>query len=152
MPELRRSALLPLAVEDVYAIVTDVGRYPEFLPWCRSASVLVSEPRRLVATLVVAGRGFAEQFTTTAALTPPRSIRLGLVEGPFRHFSGEWRFAELGGGQGCRVELDLSFRFSGAKTVLARAFAGVFSRAADSMVDAFCRRAHDQLGHPAPCA
>lgn len=145
MPELHRSALLPLAVEDVYAIVTDVGSYPEFLPWCRSVTVLVNEPERFVATLTVEGKGFTERFTTAAALTPPSSIRLSLVEGPFRRFAGEWRFSELGDNQGCRVELALKFRFSGAKTVLAKAFAGVFSRAADSMVDAFCRRAHEKL-------
>ena len=145
MPELHRSALLPMAVEDVYAIVADVGSYPEFLPWCRSAELLVSEPDRFVANLTVAGKGFTERFTTAAALTPPSSIRLSLVEGPFREFAGEWRFAAVGDNQGCRVELSLRFRFHRSKSVIAKAFAGVFSRAADSMVDAFCRRAHDRL-------
>ena len=145
MPELHRSALLPIAADDVYAIVTDVGSYPEFLPWCRSVRVLTSEPERFVATLTVSGKGFAERFTTAAALTPPRCIRLSLVEGPFRQFSGEWRFSALGDNQGCKVELSLSFRFSGARTVLAGAFEKVFSRAADSMLDAFCRRAHEKL-------
>ena len=134
-----------MAVEDVHAIVADVRSYPEFLPWCRSAVLLVSEPDRFVATLTVKGKGFTEKFTTAAALTPPYSIRLGLVEGPFRQFEGEWRFSKLGDNQGCKVELFLAFRFSGSKSVLAKAFAGVFSRAADSMVDAFCRRAHDKL-------
>ena len=145
MPELHRSALLPMTVEDVYEIVADVASYPEFLPWCRSAAMLVSEPHRFVATLTVEGKGFTEKFTTAAALNPPFSIRLSLVEGPFRQFDGEWRLSRLGDNQGCKVELMLRFRFSGTKTVLAKAFAGVFSRAADSMVDAFCRRAHDKL-------
>ena len=145
MPELRRSALLPMAVEDVYGIVADVGSYPEFLPWCRSAALLVSEPGRFVARLTVEGKGFTEEFTTAAALTPPASIRLSLVEGPFRQLEGEWRFSPVGDNQGCRVELFLRFRFERSKSVLAKAFAGVFSRAADSMVDAFCRRAHDML-------
>ena len=134
-----------MAVEDVYEIVADVGSYPEFLPWCRSAELLVSEPGRFVATLTVRGKGFTEKFTTAAALTRPSSIRLSLVNGPFRQFEGEWRFLKLGDNQGCKVELRLAFRFSGSKSVLAKAFAGVFSRAADSMVDAFCRRAHDRL-------
>ena len=145
MPDLHRSALLPMAVEDVYEIVADVGSYPEFLPWCRSAELLVSEPGRFVATLTVRGKGFTEKFTTAAALAPPSSIRLSLVKGPFRQLEGEWRFSKLGDNQGCKVELFLAFRFSGSKSVLAKAFAGVFSRAADSMVDAFCRRAHDRL-------
>ena len=134
-----------MAVADVYAIVTDVGSYPEFLPWCRSVTVHESDVDGFVASLVVTGKGFTESFTTAAALTPPRAIRLSLVEGPFREFSGEWRFSEVGDNHGCRVELSLHFRFAGTRTVLARAFQGVFSRAADSMVDAFCRRVHDQL-------
>ncbi len=134
-----------MAVEGVYAIVADVGSYPEFLPWCRSVTVRESGANGFVASLMVAGKGFTESFTTAAALTPPREIRLSLVDGPFREFSGVWRFSEVGDNQGCRVELSLHFRFSGTRTVLARAFQGVFSRASDSMVDAFCRRAHDKL-------
>ncbi len=133
-----------MAVEDVYAVVADVGSYPEFLPWCRSAELLVSEPERFVATLTVAAKGFTERFTTAAALTPPYSIRLSLVQGPFREFAGEWRLSSVGDNQGCRVELFLRFRFHRSKALLAKAFAGLFSRAADSMVDAFCRRAHDR--------
>ncbi len=146
MPRLRRSALLPYPVTDVFAIVNDVERYPEFLPWCKSVSVLVNEPESVVATLAVEAKGIREHFTTSNTLVTDKSIRLSLVEGPFSHFSGEWRFSEVGGNQGCKVELDLDFGFSGARSLLANAFKWVFSGAADSLVDAFCERAHELLG------
>ncbi len=146
MTQLRRSALLPYPVTDVFAIVNDVERYPEFLPWCKSVSVLVNEPESVVATLAVEAKGITEHFTTSNTLITDKSIRLSLVEGPFSHFTGEWRFSEVGGKQGCRVELDLDFGFRGARSLLANAFKWVLSGAADSLVDAFCQRAHELLG------
>ena len=146
MTKLHRSALLPYPVTGVFAIINDVERYPEFLPWCKSVSVLVNEPESVVATLAVEARGIKEHFTTSNALVADKSIQLSLVEGPFSHFTGEWRFTEVGGDQGCKVELDLNFGFSGAKGLLAGIFRRPFSSAADSLVDAFCQRAHDLLG------
>ena len=145
MTQLHRSALLPYPVAEVFAIVNDVELYPEFLPWCKSVSVLVNEPGSVVATLAVEARGIKEHFTTSNTLVKDKSIRLSLVEGPFSHFDGEWRFTEVGGDRGCKVELDLSFGFSGAKSLLAVAFKRVFAHAADSLMDAFCKRAHQRL-------
>ena len=148
MTALKRSAVLPYAADDIYGIVNDVARYPEFLPWCVSAVVLAAEPAAMEARLTVAAKGFKESFTTRNALEPGRAIRLDLVDGPFSHFKGEWRFSEFGGG-GCKVELDLNFAFKGARRLLSRAVARSVGAMANAVMDAFCHRAHDQLG--APC-
>lgn len=145
MTKLKRSAVLPYAADDIYSIVNDVARYPEFLPWCVSAVVLAAEPAAMEARLTVAAKGFKESFTTRNVLEPGRAIRLDLVDGPFSHFKGEWRFSEFGGG-GCRVELDLSFAFKGARRLLSRAVARSVGAMANAVMDAFCHRAHDQLG------
>ena len=142
MARVQRSALLPYAAADVFAIVNDVPRYPEFLPWCSDATVLEASAEEVVAALSLSASGITETFTTRNRLTPFERIEMVLVSGPFRELSGGWTFTRLGEDAGCRVELDLSFRMSGMKSLLG----AVFNKAADQMVDAFCARANDVLG------
>lgn len=142
MPRVQRSALLPYRAADVFAIVNDVRRYPEFLPWCASASVLEATDQEVLAELSLAASGVRETFTTRNRLIPFEKIDMVLVSGPFRTLSGGWTFTRLGGDQGCRVALDLEFQLAGMRSLLG----GIFSRAADQMVDAFCLRADALLG------
>lgn len=142
MPLVRRSALLPYPPRAVYDVVSDVPSYPEFLPWCRDARVLERQEHEVVAELELDASGVHERFTTRNRLYPHERIELELVSGPFRSFVGTWRFTSIGDDAGCRVELDLEFQFSGARSMLGSAFSGVFARAADRMVDAFCARVH----------
>jgi ribosome-associated toxin RatA of RatAB toxin-antitoxin module len=141
LARVQRSALLPYPAADVFAIVNDVPRYPEFLPWCSAATVLEESSEEVVAALSLSASGISETFTTRNRLTPFERIDMVLVSGPFRELSGGWTFTRLGGDAGCRVELDLNFQLSGVKSLLG----GVFSRAADQMVDAFCARASELL-------
>jgi ribosome-associated toxin RatA of RatAB toxin-antitoxin module len=142
LARVKRSALLPYPAADVFAIVNDVLRYPEFLPWCSDAVVLSESADEVVAALSLSASGVTETFTTRNRLIPFEKIEMVLVSGPFRELSGGWTFTGLGGDAGCRVELDLSFQFTGVKALLG----GVFNRAADQMVDAFCIRANQLLG------
>lgn len=141
MPAIHRSALLPLRVEAVFAVVADVASYPEFLPWCRSAVVLEASARELVAELELQTLAVHERFATRNLMFPHERIELHLVSGPFRRFEGAWHFKRLGADEGCRVELDLRFELSGIRGLIGGAFPGVFVNAADTMVDAFCQRA-----------
>lgn len=141
MPRVQRTALLPFPAADVFAIVNDVSRYPEFLPWCSAATVIEENAEEVVAALSLSASGITETFTTRNRLTPCEKIDMELVSGPFRELTGGWTFVRLGDDEGCRVELDLSFQFTGVKSLLG----AVFNRAADKMVDAFCARATDVL-------
>ncbi len=141
MPVIERSALLPYSAATMFGIVNDVARYPEFLPWCAEAVVLEASDTEVVAELALRARGISERFTTRNFLVPHERIELTLVSGPFRSFNGIWTFRRLGADEGCKVELRLDFEFSGARAVLGGAFSGVFVKAADRMVDAFCDRA-----------
>jgi len=146
MMTLRRSAVLPYAAQDVYDIINDVARYPEFLPWCKTATVLATEPPAMGARLTIEAKGFKETFTSRNALVPGRSIRLEMMDGPFSHFKGEWRLSGFGEGRGCRVELDLNFAFKGMFRVLSKVVAQRTGTMANAIVDAFCHRAHAELG------
>ncbi len=141
MPRVQRSALLPYQAPDVFAIVNDVQRYPEFLPWCANAAVIQASEQEVLAELSLAAGGIRETFTTRNRLIPFEKIDMMLVSGPFRRLSGGWTFTRLGD-DGCRVALDLDFQLAGVRSLLG----SVFNRATDQMVDAFCARAHELLG------
>lgn len=135
---VERQALVPYRAESMYALVEDIERYPDFLPWCSGARVLSRDPRQTVATIEVDFRGVRQQFTTENAKRPGERIELRLVRGPFRDFRGEWRFTSLGEAA-CKVELSLAYQL--ANPILARLAGPVFDYIASTFVDAFVRRA-----------
>jgi len=140
---VHREALVPYRCEEMFALVDDVEAYPGFLPWCRGAQVLSRDEDLVEARLEVARGSFQKSFTTRNRLRPPKMIEMRLVEGPFRHLEGFWRFEPVGEG-GCRVSLDLEFEFAGRLVGLA--LGPVFRQIADTLVDAFCRRAVQVYG------
>ncbi len=142
MKRISRSAIVERSAQQLYALVEDIERYPQFLPWCLAARVRERAPGRTVATLTVGVPGVAQSFTTENSNSPHRSIEMRLLEGPFRRFAAAWRFTPLGA-RAAKIEFALEYEF--ANDVAARALEPVFDRIADSMVEAFTRRA--QRGH-----
>ncbi len=138
MRRIARSAIVERSAEEFYALVEDIESYPEFLPWCASASVRSRAPGRTVATLELKAKGVRQEFTTDNLNDPGRSISMRLVAGPFREFAGDWRFTPLGAGA-AKVEFSLAFEFS--SRLLAKVLDPVFERLVDQTVDAFVRRA-----------
>lgn len=135
---------MPHAAVEVFDIIMDLERYPEFLPWCDQAQVLETEPDAVVAALRVSAKGISESFTTRNRAVPHKRIELELVQGPFQRFAGVWRLQALGDGSdavGCRVSLSLDFEFAGALRLLGRPLANRLGKAADKILDAFCARA-----------
>ena len=143
MASLQRSALVPYSPEQMYALVNDVGSYPEFLPWCTGSRILHQEESRLEATITLSKGAINQRFTTMNTMLPGRRIDVHLVEGPFRRLTGAWCFDPLGD-SGCKILFDLEFELN--KGLLAMAFGKVFSQLANSMVDAFCKRARQVYG------
>ncbi|MGM0449461.1 MAG: type II toxin-antitoxin system RatA family toxin [Pseudomonadota bacterium] len=135
---IERSALVQHSAEKMFQLVSDVERYPEFLPWCGGAVLHEQGGDQLVASLDVERGGLRQRFTTRNHLVPAESIRMELVDGPFEHLEGLWEFRALRV-DACRVTLNLEFA---VQSGLARmAFSGIFAQAANTMVDAFCTRA-----------
>ena len=137
MKKIARSAILPHSAEALYALVEDIESYPRFLPWCQAVRVeRGAEGTR--AELQVGLKGLRQSFTTQNRNDPGRAIDMQLVEGPFRAFTAAWRFHPLEAGA-CRVEFSMQYEFS--SRALARLLEPLFAAIADSMVDAFSRRA-----------
>jgi len=146
MKRIARSALVEHPAERMYALVEHIEAYPQFLPWCREARVLERAPGRTLATLGVGLKGLGYSFTTENENRHPSEIALRLREGPFRHFAARWRFEPLGA-RASRVSFEMEYAFSGP--LVARALGPLFERIADTMVDAFKRRA-DAVDGQAP--
>jgi len=142
--EIKRTALVLHPAMDMFRLVQDVPAYPQFLSWCLSAEVHEQSPEHQLASLVIKVSGITQTFTTRNRLVPGERLTLSLVEGPFRHLSGEWLFDPLGT-EGSKVTLVLSFDFS--SKVLSSAFRRGFTHIADKLVSEFSKRADDVYGN-----
>jgi len=135
-----KSVLVPYSAEQMYTLVNDFESYPRFLPWCESARMISRTEDEMCAELVVSRVGIRQKFSTCNQLQKNERIEIHLNEGPFRRLHGGWVFTRLGDA-GCKVELHLEFEFSGR--LIEKAFGAVFSQIANSLVDAFCKRADE---------
>jgi len=135
---VRQSVIVARPAEAMFRLVDEAEHYPEFLPWCSAAEIHERTAERTRATLEIAYRGLKSRITTLNRNTPPESIDLELVEGPFERFLGHWRFIPLGT-EGCRVEFTLEYSFSSG--ALESLLAPVFGYVTETLVDHFVKRA-----------
>ena len=114
MARVERTALLAFDADRLLALVEDVERYPEFLPGCTAAAVEQRDGDRVRARLGFRIKGLADSFATENETRlgedGVRSLRMRLVQGPFRSLAGEWRFQPLGEGA-CKVSLGVDLDF-----------------------------------------
>ncbi|KAF0193317.1 MAG: cyclase/dehydrase [Gammaproteobacteria bacterium] len=143
MTIVNRSALVPYTAAEMFSLVNDVESYPRFLPWCSSAKIHHQAEDEIRASLGIAKGGFERSFTTCNRMQADKMIEMRLLEGPFRHFEGFWRFEALGE-KGCKVSLALEFEF--ASRIVSITVGPIFNHAASTLVDAFCKRAEDVFG------
>jgi ribosome-associated toxin RatA of RatAB toxin-antitoxin module len=138
-----RSALLPYSTDEMYALVSDLEAYPQFLPWCSVAKVLSQEGDELSAQIAFSVRGVSKSFTTRNRLQPGKEIYMKLVEGPFSQLEGRWQFEPLGDA-GSKISLFLEYDFS--SKMVSFAVGPVFNKIANTLVDAFQKRAAEVYG------
>ena len=143
MTVIERSALLPHTAEQVFDLVADLERYPEFLDGCVGAEIRERSEETVTATLRLSRAGISHSFTTRNKMTPPEKIELTLVDGPFDSFSGQWMFRPLGEAA-CKTSLKLHFELTSGLTGVAAA--KLFDKVALDLVDALVRRANQELG------
>ncbi len=143
MNDIRRSALLPYSAEAIYQLINDVEAYPQYMDGCVGAEILSADEGSMEARLDLSRAGIRMSFTTRNTLTPPRSITLALVDGPFDKLSGEWQLLALGDAA-CKVSLHLRFALSGA--LVGAATRQLFNSVANNLVDALVKRANEQYG------
>lgn len=130
----------------MFALVADVERYPEFLPWCVATRIRSREENAFTADLIAAFAAFREQYTSRVKLDPEaKVIVIEYVDGPFDHLTNRWRFIALEAG--CEIDFDIDFRFR-SKTLDAL-ISGVFTKAIRKMTESFEVRAHKLYANPA---
>jgi ribosome-associated toxin RatA of RatAB toxin-antitoxin module len=140
MREVKRSALIAEAPARMFALINDIERYPEFVPWCSAARIDSRREHEVVATLHIKRGPLRAEFTTRNLLEPDKRVLMQFVSGPFRVLEGLWTLTPLGD-LGCRVELEMRFEF--ANRVAGTLFEPLFEDTAASLVDAFVKRARD---------
>lgn len=143
MTTISKNALVPYSARQMYELVNDIKSYSNFLPWCRSSEVLSESDDEIRATIEIAHGSLHKSFTTCNRLQKNKMIEMRLEQGPFKHLEGFWRFDALGE-QACKVSLDLDFEFS--NRLMGMAMGPIFSQIANTLVDAFSKRAVEVYG------
>ncbi|RMX06239.1 type II toxin-antitoxin system RatA family toxin [Allofranklinella schreckenbergeri] len=145
MKQVHKSALVWFSPAQMFALVTDVARYPEFLPWCDHARVLEQDATGMTAEVGIAFSRVRQSFVTRNEHIGQEKVLMRLVRGPFSVLQGEWTFQGIGNAQtpaqaqACKVGLTLSYDFS--STALRLLVGPVFDKIANTMVQAFVQRA-----------
>jgi ribosome-associated toxin RatA of RatAB toxin-antitoxin module len=141
--KIHKTAIVPYSAEQMYVLVNDIETYPQFLPWCKSANILSQNGAHIVASIAMGISGLEKSFTTNNVLKPNDSIEMRLLEGPFSHLHGFWKFQPLGD-DGCKISFDMQFEIT--NKLLKMTLGPVFSKIVNSLVDAFVKRANELYG------
>jgi ribosome-associated toxin RatA of RatAB toxin-antitoxin module len=146
MKTVQKSVLIWYSAAEMFALVTDVASYPQFLPWCDQAAVVEEDADGMTAKVGISFAGLSQSFTTRNTHVKDRKVSLKLVDGPFSKLDGHWDFTPLGDGsqRACKVNFSLRYDFDNA--ALAALVGPVFDKIAGSMVDAFVKRATQVYG------
>ncbi|AMG74570.1 MULTISPECIES: type II toxin-antitoxin system RatA family toxin [Sphingopyxis] len=138
MPRHHETRELPYSAEQMFALVTDIARYPEFLPWVVALRVRSQDEHAALADMIVGFKGLRESFSCRVEKHRPTHVAVHYIDGPMRHLDNEWHFAPLDGG-GCRVDflVDFSFRNRVFETLAGQ----MFDKALRRMIAAFEDRA-----------
>lgn len=144
MPTHAETKTVAYRPEQLYDLVADVGKYPQFLPWCVGARVRSQTETDLVADLTIGFGPFRESFTSRVTLERASRIQVKYENGPFRYLNNEWKFTL--DPRGCRVNFFVDFEFK--SRLLQAAIGVVFNEAVRRMVNAFLKRAHEVYGAP----
>ncbi len=138
MPRHAETRFLPYTPAQLYDLVIDIERYPEFLPWCVAARILEKNDNMLKADLIAGYKAFREKFTSVVTMMPHRTIDVAYVSGPLTHLSNSWNFTAVLGG--CKLNFQLEFNFK--TTLFSNVLEIFFEKALKRMTDAFEARAN----------
>ena len=142
MPTHAEQRLLPYTPEQLFDLVADVERYPEFLPWCLAARVRERKGNVITADLLIGFKMVRERFTSRVVLDRPHRIDVSYAEGPFRYLNNHWEFIPQPGG--CLIDFCVDFEFR--SRMLQKVIAVLFNEAVKRMVGAFEARARQLYG------
>ncbi len=141
MTVINRSALVPFSASEMFKLVDDIESYADFLPWCKSTTIIgrADDNSEVTGSIEIAKAGINKKFTTRNINTE-NQIEMNLVDGPFKHLHGYWRFTPLDD-HACKISLDIEFDFS--NKLLSMTLGPVFSQICNSLVNAYVSRANE---------
>ena len=143
MPKHAEKRHLPHSPEEMFALVADIEKYPEFMLGCVEAVVIDRDDESVVGKLKLSRAGITQEFTTKNLLKKPNSIEMQLVEGKFKTFSAQWSFDVLSD-DACKVALSMDFEFD--SFFIDTAAEKLLMSSANSLVDAIVLRAKETYG------
>lgn len=135
----REKKILPYTAEQLYTLVADVKKYPDFLPWCCGARVRNEKENYLEADLIIGYKFIRETYTSQIQLTPHKRIDVTYLKGPFKHLDNHWIFNDLGDSQ-CEIVFYVDFEFK--SRLLQKLIGTIFTEAVHLMVSSFEKRAN----------
>lgn len=139
MPTHRETKTLPFTATQMYALVVDIAKYPEFLPWCAGARIISQTEEMILAELTIGYKKIRERFTSRVHINNvDKTIHVSYVSGPLKYLRNEWAFTDLSDGN-CSVDFFVHFEFS--SRILSHLMDMFFDIAFKRMVDAFEKRA-----------
>ncbi len=142
MPTHAEKKRLPYTPAEMFDLVADIEKYPEFLPWCVGTRIRSREGSLVVADMIIGYKMFRESFTSRVTLSKPDRIDVEYSDGPFKYLHNHWIFEP--GGKGTCIDFFVDFEF---KSRILQAMIGVvFGEAVRIMVNAFERRAETVYG------
>ena len=143
MPIVNQSSLVPYSAEQMYQLVNDYEKYPQFLSGCVGAQTISRGDNELEAELQIQKLGISQSFSTHNKMISNERIEMKLVNGPFRQLQGAWIFQPFDE-QSCKISLYLEFEFS--NPVVGMVFGKIFNELTLKMVNAFKQRAKEVYG------
>jgi coenzyme Q-binding protein COQ10 len=145
MPTHAERRLLPYTALQLFDLVADIERYPEFLPWCLAARIRERTATTITADLLIGFKMVRERFTSRVVLERPDRIDVSYAEGPFRYLNNHWRFLPQADGS-CVIDFYVDFEFR--SRMLQKIIGMLFNEAVRRMVGAFETRARQLYGAP----
>ncbi len=147
MPHHAETRRLPYTPAQVYALVADIGRYAEFLPWVQGMRILKTDGDVVTADMIVGFKMVRERFTSRVTLTPETGVHVDYLSGPLKYLHNDWVFRSAVNGA-CDIDFSVDFEF---KNKMFERLAGMFFHdALRRMVGAFETRAAAIYGVPSP--
>ena len=143
MAEIEKTVLVSYSAEKMFNLVDDVAKYPEFLPWCDGTTVVHLSETVTHATVNINYHHVKHSLSTENKRNPPLLIEMHLLNGPFEHLDGHWRFIPLSD-EACKIEFRLHYTFS--HKILEKLVGPVFHMIANSFVESFIGRADPVYG------
>jgi coenzyme Q-binding protein COQ10 len=147
MPSHHERTILPYTPQQLFDLVIDIERYPDFLPWCRAARILKRDEQGFTGELVISFHHLTESYTSRVTPIPPQankagSIDVDMVEGPFQHLRNHWEFIPVA--DGTEIVFDLDFKFR--SRIMEKLIGSLFTKATSRMVEAFTQQAKERYG------